>query len=89
MRSFARAGPTSRASRCVPPAPGKDPELDLGEAEPRAVARDPQVARERELEAAAEREAFDRRDHRPGNRAERVERGTERGGDRAARRRAR
>ena len=71
----------SRATRCVPPAPGKMPELDLGEAEARLVARDAQVARERELEAAAEGEAFDRGDHRPRDRPERVERAAEGGAD--------
>ena len=42
----------------------KDPEVHLGLAELGVLARDPDVARHRELAPAAEREAVDRRDHR-------------------------
>ena len=41
---------------------GEDAEVDLGLAELRGRGRVPEVARERELAAAAEREAVDRRD---------------------------
>jgi hypothetical protein len=61
--------------------PGEDPEQDLGEPQPCAVAGDSQVARQRKLEPATEREPFDGRDHGARNRAERVERGAERRGD--------
>ena len=57
---------------------GNDPEQDLGLTEARGLARDPQVARERELEPAAERVAADRRDHRARDRRDRVERVAER-----------
>ena len=60
---FARAGPTRRVSRCVPPPPGMMPEQDLGLAERGVVGRDAQITRERELASAAERETGDRRDH--------------------------
>ena len=50
-------------------------------AEPDAVGGDPQVARERELEAAADRVAGERRERRDRAGVERVERGGERVGD--------
>ena len=43
---------------------GEQTELDLGDAEARALVDDAQVARERELEPAAERHAVDRGDAR-------------------------
>jgi hypothetical protein len=45
---------------------GDDPELDLGLAELRVVGGDDEVAGQRQLAAAAEGEAVDRRDPRPG-----------------------
>ena len=73
-----RAGPTSRGEPLRAARAREDAELDLGEAEARAVAGDAQVARQRELEPAAEREPFDRGDHRPRDRrrARRTRRGT-------------
>ena len=62
-------------------AAGEDPEQDLREADPRGVAGDAQVARERDLEPAAERVATDRGDHRPRDRRERVDGAAERGAD--------
>ena len=56
--------PTSRGSRCVPPPPGNQPELDLGLAELGVVGADAHVAAHRELEPAAEAVALDRRDER-------------------------
>ena len=56
--------PTARVSRCVPPMPGNDAELDLRLAELGVVGGDDEVALHRHLAAAAEREARDRRDHR-------------------------
>ena len=47
-----------------PAAAGDQPELDLGLAERRVVRADPYVAAHRELQAAAEAEAADRRDER-------------------------
>ena len=61
---FARPRPTTRGSRCVAPAAGMMPEAHFGLAELRVVRRDAQVARERQLAAAAERVAVDRRDRR-------------------------
>ena len=57
-------GPTRRASRCVPPKPGITPSLTSGWPNFGLVRGVDEVARERELAAAAEREAVDRRDHR-------------------------
>jgi len=50
--------------RCVPPAAGKQPDLDLGQAEARLriVRGDPVMAGKRQLEAAAHRGAVERRD---------------------------
>ena len=78
--SLARAGPMRRASALRATAAREDPELDLREAEARRLARHPQVARQRKLEPAAEREAFDRSDHRPREspRARRARPGTRR-----------
>ena len=55
-----------RAMRCVPPAPGKQTDLDFGQAEPRLVVfgGDAVMAGQRQLEAAAHRGAVDRRDPR-------------------------
>ena len=74
ISSFARGGADEpgealRASRA-----GDDPQQDLGLAEARRVGRDAEIACERELEPATEREAPDGRDHRPRDRSERVER---------------
>ena len=55
-----------RARRCVPAAAGKQSEADLRDAEPGAVAGDPQVAGEGQLEAAAERQPVDGGDARLG-----------------------
>ena len=63
MASFARPSPISRASRCVPPLPGIIPSFDLGERELDVVGGEPEVARERELEADAEGVAAQLRDH--------------------------
>ena len=53
----------SLVSRCVPPLPGSRPEGHLGQAEPvRALGREADVTRERDLQAAAERMAGDIRD---------------------------
>jgi hypothetical protein len=56
--------PASRASFCVPPPPGKNAELDLGQAEPCALARHDDIGAERKFQPAAERVAFDCRDQR-------------------------
>ena len=64
ISSLARAGPTTRGSRCVPPAPGRHREPDLRQPELRALRRDPQVAAQRQLEAAAQGVALDGRDRR-------------------------
>ena len=82
-----RADEAGRALRAA--TAREDAELDLGEAEARRVGGDAQVARQRELEAAAEREPVDRRDHRPRDRGERVEPGADARADDAARRRRR
>ena len=62
--SSAFSGPTRRGSRAVPPAPGSRPSLISGRPEPCARRRDAEMAAERELEAAAQRRAVDRRDRR-------------------------
>ncbi len=61
MNSSAARAPISRGRRCVPPAPGKSPRLDLRQAEFRAGRRNAIIAREREFETAAEAVAVDRR----------------------------
>ena len=60
--SFARAGPSSRVTRCSAAGAGEDPERDLGEAEDGGLVGDPEVERQRELERAAEAVAVDGRD---------------------------
>ena len=67
MSSSARMTPTRRASRWVPPKPGMTPSFTSGWPN-FAVARVDEVAGERQLAAAAEREAVHRRD--PGTCAE-------------------
>ena len=63
-------GPISRGVSCVPPQRGEDAEEDLGQAEMADVRRDRAgVAVERELDAAAEAGAVDRRDRRERQRA--------------------
>ena len=62
--SIALALPTARVSRCVPPAPGMNAELDLRLAELGGVGGENEIAHHRQLAAAAEREARDRRDER-------------------------
>ena len=64
ISSLARAGPTTRGRRCVPPAPGRHREAHLGQPEPGALRGDPEVAAQRELQPAAERVALDRGDRR-------------------------
>ena len=59
MRSLARPGPMSRGSRWVPPPPGMMPEPHLGEPQLRGGRGDAEVARQRELGAAAEGRAVD------------------------------
>ena len=71
--SFARASPTSRGSRCVPPAPGMMPSVVSGSAERGVRRRHAEIAHERELEPAAERHAVDRRDDRLRRAVERPE----------------
>ena len=58
----------------MPPAPGDDPEQDLRLAEGGVVGRDADVGAERELAAAAEGVAVDRRDDRLGDPRDRGER---------------
>ena len=73
IRSLARAGPTSRASRWVPPPPGMMPEQDLGLTEAGLLAGDAEVAGQGQLAAAAEGEAGDGRDGGPRDVGHRVE----------------
>jgi hypothetical protein len=58
--------PTRRGTRCVPPAPGQQAERDFGEAEARlrVVGGDAVVAGQRDLHAAAQGGAVDRRGDR-------------------------
>src|SRR5207245_11468213 len=58
-----------------PPRRRNEPEASLGQADPygRAVGRDPRIARERQLEPAAERGPGDRRDGRERKRREVVQ----------------
>ena len=60
--SSAFAGPTSRGSRWVPPKPGMIPRLISGWPKEAESAGDPEVARHRDLAAAAEGEPVDRGD---------------------------
>jgi hypothetical protein len=55
--SMALALPTARGRRCVPPAPGMMPELDLGLAELGVVGGDDEVAHHGQFAAATQREA--------------------------------
>ena len=67
----AASGPTSRGSSCVPPQPGMIESATSGEADVAHVRGDrPRVAVERELEAAAEARAVDRRHRRERQRAD-------------------
>jgi hypothetical protein len=52
--------PIARGSRCVPPAPGRRPELHFRQRDLRIAARDARVAAERQLEPAAHAGAVDR-----------------------------
>ena len=70
ISSFARATPHRRASSCVPPPPGTIPTVRLRQAEHGVVGRHDQVAGQRELEPAAQREAEHRRDGRRGRLAD-------------------
>ena len=72
IRSFATPRPQTRASRWVPPQPGMIPRLISRLAELRARRRVAEVAGERELAAAAEREALDRGDRRLGHRLQQL-----------------
>ena len=63
MSRSARAGPTRRVRRWVPPAPGEEAEPDLREPDLTASRHQPDVAGQRELRPAAERVAVDGRDH--------------------------
>ena len=84
--------PSIRTVRVTPPAPGSRPSVTSGKPirMPRVVHHDPVVAGQRDLQAAAERRAVDRRDHRPAEplqaaqlRLDRVQRRGERGRVRA------
>ena len=67
--------PSSRTLRTVPPKPGMDAELHLGQPErqPLIADRHAVAAGEGELQAAAEREAVDGRDGRAGQRLQAIE----------------
>ena len=56
--------PTRRGSRCVPPAPGMMPSVTSGSPTTASRRGDAGVAAERQLQAAAERDAMDGGDHR-------------------------
>ena len=71
---MARAGPTSRASRWVPPPPGMMPRRISGWPSSGLVARDAEVAGQGQLAAAAQGEAGDGRDGGAGDVGHRVER---------------
>ncbi len=64
IRSAARDQPSRRASSCVPPPAGITPTLTSGSPTTAVVVRDDQVAGQRQLEPAAQREAVHRRDGR-------------------------
>ena len=64
IMSLARAAPTSRGSRCVPPPPGMMPSRISGWPNRARCRRDAEVAGERQLAAAAQRVAADRGDRR-------------------------
>ena len=71
----ALAMPIIRTVRVTPPAPGKQPEVDLREADDglRVVDDDAVMRRQRDLQAAAERRTVDRRDHRDAERLDRAQ----------------
>jgi hypothetical protein len=62
--SRARPRPTSLGSRWVPPAPGIRPPLRLRKSQPGGPGPDPQRARQRQFQPAAQREALDYPDGR-------------------------
>ena len=64
ISSLARAGPTMRGSRCVPPAPGVTARRTSGSPSFARVRGDPQVTAQGELQAAAQGVALDGRDGR-------------------------
>ena len=73
MMSLARAGPTRRGRRCVPPPPGMMPSRISGWPSG-PCRRDAEVAGQGQLAAAAEREAGDRGDRGPRDVGDRVQR---------------
>ena len=81
IRCFAQPSPTTRGRRCVPPAAGMMPEAELGLAELRGLGGHADVARQRQLAAAAERVAVDGRDRRT---RKPLDGGAERRGDAAS-----
>ena len=67
MSSIARVLPTRRASRCVPPVPGSTPSATSGKPDLAGIlARDAQVGRHRDFQAAADAMPVQRRDHELG-----------------------
>ena len=72
--SLALAGPISRGSRWVPPAPGMTPSRISGWPTRAPSPGDPEVGAQRKLKAAAERVPGDRRHHRLGDLRDRGER---------------
>ena len=71
-QQLGRASVADQPGQSLGPAPARDdPELDLGLTEARGARREPDVARERELASAAERDAVDCRDHREPRRLDR------------------
>ena len=77
MRSLARLGPDQAGQPLGAAAARDDAEQDLGLAEPRLLAGDAEVARQRQLAAAAEREPGDGRDGGARDVGHRVERAQE------------
>ena len=71
INSIARALPTSRASRCVPPVPGSTPSATSGNRSCRRPSRDADVRRHRHFEPAADRVAVQRGDDQLGRLLER------------------
>ena len=64
ISSIARDLPTKRASRCVPPVPGSTPSATSGKPDLAGIlARDADVGRHRDLQAAADAVAVERGDH--------------------------
>ncbi len=64
ISSSARAGPTSRGRRCVPPAPGSRPMFTSGRPSLQSGVATPKVAAEGDLQSAAQRMAPERGDDR-------------------------